>query len=88
MLLWGAGNKGKKVARALIESGEKFIWVTDNSAKFGVNIYNQILVSREDVELKNYQQVIAISSPKDQIEVQSNLDSLGLANHINYFWFC
>jgi GT2 family glycosyltransferase len=88
LLLWGAGNKGKKVARALIESGEKFIWVTDNSAKYGVNIYNQILVPREDVELKNYQQIIAISSPKDQIEVQSNLDSLGLTNQINYFWFC
>jgi hypothetical protein len=45
-------------------------------------------VPREDVELKNYQQIIAISSPKDQIEVQSNLDSLGLTNQINYFWFC
>jgi glycosyltransferase involved in cell wall biosynthesis len=88
LVLWGAGKKGKKIARVLLELGEKFTWVTDNPLKFGVNIYNQIIQPRTKINLKNYQQIIAISSPSEQIEVQSILDSLELKNRKNYFWFC
>ncbi len=88
LVLWGAGKKGKKIARVLLELGENFIWVTDNPLKFGVNIYNQIVRPRTKINLKNYQQIIAISSPSEQIEVQSILDSLELKNRKNYFWFC
>ena len=88
LVLWGAGKKGKKIARVLLELGENFIWVTDNPLKFGVNIYNQIVRPRNKINLKNYQQIIAISSPSEQIEVQSILDSLELKNRKNYFWFC
>jgi hypothetical protein len=87
-VLWGAGKKGKKIARVLLELGENFTWVTDNPLKFGVNIYNQIVLPRTKINLKNYQQIIAISSPSEQIEVQSILDSLELKNRKNYFWFC
>ena len=88
LVLWGAGKKGKKIARVLLELGVKFTWVTDNPLKFGVNIYNQIVRPRNKINLKNYQQIIAISSPSEQIEVQSILDSLELKNRKNYFWFC
>ena len=88
LVLWGAGKKGKKIARVLLEIGENFTWVTDNPLKFGINIYNQIVQSRTKINLKNYQQIIAISSPSEQIEVQSILDSLELKNRKNYFWFC
>ena len=88
LVLWGAGKKGKKIARVLLELGVKFTWVTDNPLKFGVNIYNQIVQPRIKVNLKSYQQIIAISSPSEQIEVQSILDSLELKNRKNYFWFC
>ncbi|MEK9600588.1 MAG: glycosyltransferase family 2 protein [Bacteroidota bacterium] len=88
LVLWGAGKKGKKIARVLLELGENFTWVTDNPLKFGVNIYNQIVRPRTKINLKNYQQIIAISSPSEQIEVQSILDSLELKNRKNYFWFC
>ena len=88
LMLWGAGKKGKKIAKLLIAHGEEFIWVTDNPSKFGVNIYSQILQSRNDIDMKNYQQIIAISSPREQTKVQSFLDSLELKNRINYFWFC
>jgi glycosyltransferase involved in cell wall biosynthesis len=88
LVLWGAGKKGKKIARVLLELGENFTWVTDNPLKFGVNIYNQIVLPRTKINLKNYQQIIAISSPSEQIEVQSILDSLELKNRKNYFWFC
>ena len=88
LVLWGAGKKGKKIARVLLELGENFTWVTDNPLKFGVNIYNQIVRPRNKINLKNYQQIIAISSPSEQIEVQSILDSLELKNRKNYVWFC
>jgi len=88
LVLWGAGKKGKKIARVLLELGENFTWVTDNPLKFGVNIYNQIVRPRNKINLKNYQLIIAISSPSEQIEVQSILDSLELKNRKNYFWFC
>tara|TARA_Y100000385_G_scaffold107203_1_gene111264 strand:+ start:100 stop:1071 length:972 start_codon:yes stop_codon:yes gene_type:complete len=88
LMLWGAGKKGKKVAKSLINYGIEFTWVTDNPSKFGVNIYDQIVQSRNDVNLKNYQQIIAISSPREQNEVQSVLDGTELKNRMNYFWFC
>ena len=88
LMLWGAGKKGKKVAKSLINYGIEFTWVTDNPSKFGVNIYDQIVQSRNDVNLKNYQQIIAISSPREQYEVQSVLDGTELKNRMNYFWFC
>lgn len=88
LVLWGAGKKGKKIAKVLLKLGVKFTWVTDNPLKFGVNIYNQIVQPRIKINLKSYQQIIAISSPSEQIEVQSILDSLELKNRKNYFWFC
>ena len=72
----------------MINYGIEFTWVTDNPSKFGVNIYDQIVQSRNDVNLKNYQQIIAISSPREQNEVQSVLDGMEFKNRMNYFWFC
>ena len=88
LMLWGAGRKGKKIAKSLIDYDIEFTWVTDNPLKFGVNIYNQIVQSRNDFNLKNYQKIIAISSPQEKTEVQSILDSIELTNRMNYFWFC
>jgi glycosyltransferase involved in cell wall biosynthesis len=88
LMLWGAGKKGKKIAKSLIYNGIGFTWVTDNPSKFGVNIYDQLVQSRNDVNLKNYQQIIAISSPREQNEIQSVLDGMELKNRMNYFWFC
>ena len=88
LMLWGAGKKGKKIAKSLINNGIGFTWVTDNPSKFGVNIYDQLVQSRNDVNLKNYQQIIAISSPREQNEIQSVLDGMELKNRMNYFWFC
>jgi glycosyltransferase involved in cell wall biosynthesis len=40
LVLWGAGKKGKKIAKELIKDSFPFIWITNNSKKIGHIIYN------------------------------------------------
>lgn len=88
LLLWGAGKKGKLVAKLFVEKGEKFTWATNNPKKAGVNIYNKILQNISNLKLANYQIALVVSSPEDKIEVQEELDSFGLTKAEDYFWFC
>jgi glycosyltransferase involved in cell wall biosynthesis len=65
LILWGAGKKGKKIARLLIESGTKFIWATNNPKKLNVPIYDQQLVLDEEIsDIKDAQLIIAIADRK------------------------
>lgn len=72
LILWGAGKKGKQIAKLLTERDVKFIWVTNNPKKIGRHIYNILL---EDVstldQFKNAQIIIVVSSPNDQNEIRN-----------------
>ena len=43
LVVWGAGNKGKFIAKSLIEKNMPFEWVCDNPKKIGKDIYGKIL---------------------------------------------
>jgi len=43
--IWGAGKKGKFMARYFLKYNCDFHWITNNSKKQGINIYEQILAS-------------------------------------------
>ncbi|MCB9262375.1 MAG: glycosyltransferase family 2 protein [Flavobacteriales bacterium] len=85
LVLWGAGKKGKQVAKDFIEKGLAFRWLTDNPNKIGHNIYGIILESINNFTPDEKQQiVIAVSDKKGQDEIKS-ITQNGAAE---IFWFC
>ena len=85
LVLWGAGKKGKIIARLLIEKNQKFIWITDNQQKSGKSIYGVRLKSTKDVDLETFQVIVAVSSPTDKIDIKK---ALQVSKNQNHFWFC
>jgi len=73
-VLWGAGKKGKETAKLLQLSGEHFEWITNNTLKQGVEIYDKILESDENIfKMEDCQVLIAVAGVelnqiKEQVE--------------------
>ena len=65
-----------------------FTWVTDNSKKIGVNIYDVILEPSSSIQEETPSQIIvAVSSQTEKIEIQAELDALELRLGKNYWLF-
>lgn len=85
LVIWGAGKKGKWIAKYLINQNIPFKWITDNPRKKGITIYEHPLVGSDFlIDKKNTQTIIAIATPADRIDIQDFLDQ----NETDYFWFC
>lgn len=79
LLLWGAGTKGKIIAKELILRQIDFAWITDNPKKVGHNIYGKVLKGTKSVDFANTQVIIAISNLKEVAEITdrfSNFENL------------
>jgi glycosyltransferase involved in cell wall biosynthesis len=87
LVLWGAGTKGKLVAKELLERNVVFTWITNNEKKIGKDIYGVVLKSDNEQELANGQIIISISSPAEKVEVQTRLKHERLVNNQDYYWF-
>ena len=89
LILWGAGKKGKEIAKVLIEKFIPFLWFTNNPNKIGKDIYGVILGSDEDIhKYVNIQVIIAISKPNERTFAIATMESLGLQSGVEYFPFC
>jgi len=64
LFLWGAGHKGKAVAKELIKSKVSFNWVCNNPNKVGHDIYGVVLQSMESLNKAGTSQVIFAISQK------------------------
>lgn len=89
LVIWGAGGKGKSIAKALIQQNRTFVWLCDNPNKIGKKIYG--------VELKPYQTMATIQEPQSiitvaneeaQAEIQGYLHGLGMTQGVDFFLFC
>jgi glycosyltransferase involved in cell wall biosynthesis len=77
LILWGAGKKGKKIARELITYNIDFKWVSNNEKKIGQAIYSSEIASQELLsKIAIAQVIIAISSPADATEINKAKDDL------------
>ncbi|MEM7163762.1 MAG: glycosyltransferase family 2 protein, partial [Bacteroidota bacterium] len=89
LVLWGAGKRGKKLAKLLIEREIDFFWVSNNSNKIGKNIYGRVI---QDVfyseALEKPQLIIQVSSPFDQSAIRAYLNAQLLEAIEDYFFFC
>ena len=89
LVVWGAGNKGKFIAKSLIEKNMAFDWICDNPKKIGKDIYGKILKPFNCLEaIKNAQSIITVASKTAQIEIRDYLNTLNLKPIEDYVFFC
>lgn len=89
LVVWGAGFKGKKIAKGLKKKGLDFIWLCDNPKKIGKKIYGKELVHFEALQsLKNPQSIITVANENAQYEIRSYFSELGQLPMQDYFFFC
>lgn len=89
LVIWGGGRKGKRISRALIAQGIPFHWVCDNPKKIGKKIYGQTMLPFKDiVQFKDAQNIITVSNPHAQIQINSFFVDLQKKRMIDFFFFC
>lgn len=89
LVIWGAGKKGKRIARILNELKVSFGWVTNNQSKIGHAIRGIELRDFNILpNLKNPQVIIAVASPHDQKEIRSYLAEIHLKRIEHFYFFC
>ncbi|MEO0526750.1 MAG: glycosyltransferase family 2 protein [Bacteroidota bacterium] len=89
LAIWGAGYKGKAVAKGLLEKGVHFYWLCDNPKKIGKHIYGKELVHYDQLsQLKNSQSIVTVANAEAQHMIKSYFSHLGKKNMKDYFFFC
>ncbi len=87
LYLWGAGKKGKKVARNLIDQNIPFTWLCNNRKKIGTKIYDTLLHDPDVLDSKTESQlIVCVANP---IENQSIRKSISIDYlKCRAFFFC
>ncbi|RMZ50740.1 glycosyltransferase family 2 protein [Flavobacteriaceae bacterium PRS1] len=89
LTLWGAGDKGKTIAKTLIENEVPFDWICDNPKKIGHDIYGVVLKPfRFLKQIKNPQSIITVANTEAQKQIRNYLTKLELQPMKDYFFFC
>ena len=86
LVIWGAGGKGKLIAKLLIDQKIEFQWLSNNMKKVGHHIYDMpISHFHQLIDDPPSQVIIAIGSRGFKEAIQDFLAKN--ADH-QYFWFC
>ncbi len=89
LAVWGAGQKGKKVARLLKKNKISFYWLCDNPNKIGKRIYGIPLRHYKHLkDLSRPQSIVTVANSKAQSEIRKFLDGLQQHPMHDYFFFC
>lgn len=88
LTLWGAGDKGKYLARQLLELNVDFKWLCNNSKKIGHCIYGKIIVGLEDADISQAQYIIAVAQKNANNEIVDFMDVHYFKKGEDYFFFC
>lgn len=89
LVVWGAGTKGKDIAKGLIERKVDFKWVCDNPKKIGKDIYGMRLVHYSHLQnILKTQSIITVANAKEQQFIVSYFNQLGQTSSTDYFFFC
>lgn len=89
LMLWGAGKKGKLIARLLLERNQDFVWLDWQAEKYRGRIYDQPVLSFEYFSEFSDPLVINSVSPPDteQRRIDRFLVENDLRLGVNYFVF-
>ncbi len=89
LTIWGAGNKGKLIAKILLEKNIPFEWICDNPKKIGKDIYGKKLKAFQVLaEIKNAQSIITVANKTAQKEIRAFLKNINMKPIEDYIFFC
>ena len=89
LVIWGAGTKGKTIAKALIKQKIPFHWICDNPNKIGKKIYGTTMLSyREIVQLNRPQSIITVANKQAQAMIRLFFEEQDQVPAQDYFFFC
>tara|TARA_R110002074_G_scaffold61561_2_gene148733 strand:+ start:4096 stop:5103 length:1008 start_codon:yes stop_codon:yes gene_type:complete len=89
LVLWGAGKKGKTIAKSLIENTLQFKWVCDNPKKIGKDIYGVKLIHYSELKtIENPQSIITVANEKEQMSIKLFFTELNKKPAKDYYFFC
>lgn len=89
LTVWGAGTKGKTIAKKLKKKKISFIWICDNPKKLGKKIYGiELLNFKYLKQLQNPQSIITVANEKAQQQIRAYFEFQNMHSMIDYFFFC
>ncbi|WP_298533522.1 glycosyltransferase family 2 protein [uncultured Algibacter sp.] len=89
LVVWGAGRKGKKVAKLLSEKKVDFEWVCDNPKKIGKDIYGTVLKPFSFLEeVPHTQSIITVANKDEQKTILKYMNRLKRKPIEDYVFFC
>ncbi|MDU8887293.1 glycosyltransferase family 2 protein [Yeosuana sp. MJ-SS3] len=89
LVVWGAGFKGKMVAKTLVEKQIPFYWICNNPKKIGKKIYKQKMLDFTYIEqLENSQSIITVANEDAQAYIKTYMQKLNKRHMKDYFFFC
>ena len=89
LVVWGAGFKGKTIAKKLLDQGVQFVWLCDNPLKIGKKIYGQELVHFDKLKtLDSPQSIITVANEAAQQEIRVFFGKIGQLPMKDYYFFC
>jgi glycosyltransferase involved in cell wall biosynthesis len=88
LVLWGAGNRGKELAKILLEKKIPFDWITANPSKVKKTILGIELKNFQTFNLnKDQQHIISFADTKGQEEIKTLMLKQGKTLNEGYFFF-
>ncbi len=89
LVVWGAGWKGKTIAKTLLKKNIPFEWICNNPQKIGKHIYDQEMKPFQHLEHINQpQSIITVANPKAQIKIKAYFENQQMYPMTDYFFFC
>ena len=89
LVVWGAGNKGKEIAKILLERKLDFHWVCDNPKKIGKDIYGKKMLKYSALQkLKNPKSIVTVANEDEQEIIKDFFTSIDQTHGNDYFFFC
>lgn len=89
LIIWGAGRKGKALAKKLRQQQLPFYWLCNNQQKWGVKIYETKLQTFEVLpHLREPQVIVAVAAPDGKQEILQFMHENELKPRENYHFFC
>lgn len=89
LVVWGAGAKGKTLAKLLIKNTIPFYWICDNPKKIGKHIYDKKLLNFDYLAKLNHpQSIVTVANEDAQKEIEVYFENQNMQSMLDYFFFC